>query len=553
MFRLFETRPGHYLLLSLAAALLFLPNLGLPSLWDIDEGHNAEAAREMMASGNWIVPTFNFQLRVDKPALLYWLQIAAYETFGINEFAARLPSALAALLAVLICYELGRCLFGAREGFYAGIILASSVLFCASAHFANPDALLNATTLLTCFCLWQALAEGRPAWFLASGISSGLAVLAKGPVGLVLPGAIAFVFLTWTYGWRRLRSWYLGGGILTFIFTALPWYVWVGVDTRTDFLRGFFFTHNVGRFLQPMESHGGPVFYYLLVLLVGLAPWSIFLGLTSWQTWTTLRRPDSERTYRATQFLVSWIGVYLIFFSLSRTKLPNYVLPIYPPLALLTARFLETWRQRATRANLSSPWLERACVASLASVGVITILGLLWASGILEIPGVRGRRFPGLERWAFLGLWPLLGALIGGWLLRQRRQDAVLKVLSVCAVLYTGTLAAWGGSALEAYKAPRLLTQAFDEDHAYREVRVGCYQYYQPSLVFYAQREVIRLEDEAKLLEFFTYPAQVYVFLPASVWPELEAKIPGTRRVLARQHDMYRGYEVLLVTNQEAR
>src|SRR5262249_39155930 len=143
MFRHFDHRLGHYLLLLGVALLLFFPNLGAPSLWDVDEGNNSEAAREMGESGNWVVPTFNYKLRVDKPALLYWLQIGAYALFGVNEFAARFPSALAALATVLLTYELGRRLFDAATGLLAGVVLASTVLFCAVAHFANPDALLN--------------------------------------------------------------------------------------------------------------------------------------------------------------------------------------------------------------------------------------------------------------------------------------------------------------------------------------------------------------------------------------------------------------------------
>ena len=155
MFQALCGRAGHYLLLATAWACLCLVNLGTPSLWDIDEGNNAEAAREMLDCGNWVVPTFNYQLRVDKPALLYWLQIGAFRLFGINEFAARLPSALAALAAVLMTYELGRQMFGAATGLLAGLVLASTGLFCAAAHFANPDALLNACTLLTLFFFWH--------------------------------------------------------------------------------------------------------------------------------------------------------------------------------------------------------------------------------------------------------------------------------------------------------------------------------------------------------------------------------------------------------------
>src|SRR5262245_60414947 len=128
MFQWLNGRGGHYVLLLLVAAGLFLPNLGVCSLWDIDEGHNAEAAREMLESGNWITPTFNFQLRVDKPALLYWLQAGAYRVFGVNECAARLPSALAAMFAVLLVYELGRRLFDVRTGLLAGLMLASAVM-----------------------------------------------------------------------------------------------------------------------------------------------------------------------------------------------------------------------------------------------------------------------------------------------------------------------------------------------------------------------------------------------------------------------------------------
>src|SRR5207237_1916513 len=145
-------RASHYLLLLFVSGGLFLPNLGGPSLWDIDEGNNAEAAREMLESDNWRLPTFNFQLRVDKPALLYWLQIFAYRTFGVGEFGARLPSALAGIAAVLLTYELGRLMFGAATGLLAAVLLASAVMFCAAAHFANPDAVLTACTVLTFYC-----------------------------------------------------------------------------------------------------------------------------------------------------------------------------------------------------------------------------------------------------------------------------------------------------------------------------------------------------------------------------------------------------------------
>ncbi|HMF12656.1 MAG TPA: glycosyltransferase family 39 protein, partial [Gemmataceae bacterium] len=209
MFQRFNSRLGHYILLLAVGAGLFLPNLGGPSLWDIDEGNNVEAAREMLAKDEWIVPTFNFELRVDKPALLYWLEIAAFRLFGVNEFAGRLPSALAALLGSLATYELGRRMFGATAGLLSGLMLASAVLFCAAAHFANPDALLSACTTLSFVCFWNSFVRGDRSWFLLCAVATGLAMLAKGPVGLVLPSAVALLFLFWAGQLRRLVDWRL--------------------------------------------------------------------------------------------------------------------------------------------------------------------------------------------------------------------------------------------------------------------------------------------------------------------------------------------------------
>ncbi|HMC66034.1 MAG TPA: glycosyltransferase family 39 protein, partial [Gemmataceae bacterium] len=280
MFRQFDNRWGHYLLLLVATTALFLPNLGGPSLWDIDEGNNAEAAREMLASGNWIVPTFNYQLRVDKPALLYWCQIGAYRAFGVGEFAARLPSALAAMIAVLLTYELGRSMFGPASGLLAGIILASAGLFCAVAHFANPDMLLNASTVLSFFVFWRSFVSGSRSWFGWIGVSTGLGFLAKGPVALVLPVAVILLFLLWARQLRRLLdSRLLVGGVL-FAVVALPWYALVGAETRGEFLRGFFLQHNQQRFLAPMEGHYGPIYYHVISLLIGFVPWSAFLAPT---------------------------------------------------------------------------------------------------------------------------------------------------------------------------------------------------------------------------------------------------------------------------------
>ncbi|HZT81490.1 MAG TPA: glycosyltransferase family 39 protein, partial [Gemmataceae bacterium] len=385
MFRRLDNRPGHYLLLVAAAAALFLPNLGGPSLWDIDEGNNAEAAREMLERDDWVVPQFNYQLRVDKPALLYWLQLAAYRAFGVNEFAARLPSALAALASVLFTCELGRRAFGPAAGLLGGLVLASTVSFCAAAHFANPDALLNASTVLTFLFFWRGFAAGGRGWFLLAGAASGLAVLAKGPVGLVLPLAVAGLFLLWSRRLRILWGRNLLWGCLAFVLVTAPWYAWVGAETKGEFLRGFLLTHNRDRFLAPMENHNGPPFYYALALVAGFAPWSVFLGPAAWHAWKGLRgrgadAPPEERR-PAYRFLACWVAVYFVFFSISRTKLPNYILPLFPPVALLTADLLDRWRRGEVRLP---GWVTGLSLTCLALIGVGVGGGLLVAGGAVR-------------------------------------------------------------------------------------------------------------------------------------------------------------------------
>jgi 4-amino-4-deoxy-L-arabinose transferase-like glycosyltransferase len=552
MFRPLQSRAAHYVLLLVVATGLCFVRLGAPSLWDVDEGHNAEAAREMFESGNWIVPTFNFQLRTDKPALLYWLQMAAYRLCGINEFAARLPSALAALMTVLLTYELGRRLFNAATGLIAGSVLASTVLFCAAAHFANPDALLLAFTTLSLLLFWDSYARGKSSWFVPAGISAGLAMLAKGPVGLVLPLTVAGVFLLWSRQLRRFWDRRLPLGILAFLAVMLPWYVWVGAETKLVFLREFFFTHNTGRFRATLEGHGGPVYYYLVCLALGFAPWSVFLGPVVWSALGRRARADGRGEEpslpSAYRFLWCWIAVYVVFFSLSATKLPNYILPIYPPVAILTGRFLDRWRRGA---DLVPSWLWHAALGCLVLVGLGSALGLSLAAGLVEVPWLRGRKLPGLEAWALIGVIPVLGAVGAWWCARRQRRLGLIVSVGLAAVGFVGGLAA-GSRQVDAAKAVRPLAQAIRAHQTEREIRIGCYQYYQPSLVFYCRREVYRFQEEREALEFLHYPIPVYLLVPEAVWPGLAAKAGNHCQVVGRHYDLYRGCTVVVVTNQGA-
>jgi 4-amino-4-deoxy-L-arabinose transferase-like glycosyltransferase len=549
MFRRFDYRAGHYGLFAIVWAVLCLPNLGGPSLWDIDEGNNAECAQEMYESGNFVVPTFNYKLRVDKPVLLYWLQASAYHVYGVNEFAARLPSALASLLSLLVVYELGRRLFDRSAALLAGLILAGSVAFCAAAHFANPDALLNLCVLLTLWCFWNHYTR-RGWWLLGAGAACGLGMLAKGPVAVILPMMTTTLFFLIRRELRRLWDPHLLGAALVFLIIAAPWYIWVGVETKGEWLAGFFWKHNVERAVGVLENHGGPFFYYVLVLLAGLGPWSVFLYPAIRYPLSAIRQSMNAESGQGiakggTQFLLCWVALWLLFFTVVRTKLPNYILPVYPAAALLTASFLDDWRRG--RLVLAS-WMMPTSLACLALAGIGIGVGLLIAGDALPL-ALHDRCLPGLEKGAWLGGLFLLGAIAATWCVRRGRRDGLIGCVAVSGIVFTGAIAFWGVNLVDRFKAPRPLVQALPEDQLRREVRVGAIGYFQPSLVFYCQREVLCPENMVCAIEFLHTPLPVYVFASAETWEQLRLFAPPSYHLLARHRDLYNGREVLLLTN----
>ena len=275
-------RIGHYALLIVVTGLLTFPNLGAPSLWDMDEGVNAECTREMMESGTWIIPTFNWELRTAKPILTYWLARPGFELLGVNEFTSRLPSAILGILSVLLTYELGRSMFSPITGLLAGVVLASAVQFCLLSHAATPDAPLIFCTILTFYVFWVGHLNGGRSWFALGAVATGLAVLAKGPVGLGLPGLVVVLYFLWNREWRRWFDLRVFLALFIFLLVAAPWYILVTSETRGDYARGFFGTHNVNRFTNAMEGHSGPPIYYIGAILVLFVPWSCYIGATLW-------------------------------------------------------------------------------------------------------------------------------------------------------------------------------------------------------------------------------------------------------------------------------
>ena len=295
-----------------------------------------------------------------------------------------------------------------------------------------------------------------------------------------------------------------------------------------------------------MESHGGPPVYHPLVLFVGFAPWSAFLIPTVWfAVRSGVRTPAPERApYR---FLLCWAGGYLLFFSVAATKLPNYVLLAYPPLAILTADLLDRWRRGTVRLP---GWVWAYSLGSLAFVGVVVGGGLAVAGGLAGPAVMRGHPLDGLTRWAWLGLVPVAGAVAGWICLRRQARTGLVAGVAATSVVLVGTLAAVGGTAVDREKAPRPLVSAAARTAIGTELRVGGYKYFQPSLVYYSRHHVFRFTIEAEALDFLSKPGEAYLCLTVADWEKRGPSCPAGCQEIGRHWDLYRSCEVVVVRNQ---
>ncbi|HEC19800.1 MAG TPA: glycosyltransferase family 39 protein [Gammaproteobacteria bacterium] len=308
-------------MLLIAVAVSFFLNIYAVPLFDLDEGAFSEATREMFERGDFISTFLDGQPRYDKPILIYWLQAASMFVFGVNEFAFRLPSAMAATLWVLVVVGFVRRVRGdERTALMAGIITATALEVSVMAKAATADALLNLFIASSLFCIYLYWKERERRWLLFAFALIGLGFLTKGPVSVLVPLAVSFLFFAAN---KELKDWlrmvFNPLGIIIFLAIAMPWYVAQYLKEGDAFIQGFFFKHNIDRFSSPMEKHSGGLLYYIPVVLLAVLPYTTVLIRSLFRV-KQLWQDDLSR------YSLLWFVFVLGFFSLSGTKLPHYVL-----------------------------------------------------------------------------------------------------------------------------------------------------------------------------------------------------------------------------------
>jgi 4-amino-4-deoxy-L-arabinose transferase-like glycosyltransferase len=397
--------PWPALLVALTAA--FFLGLGEVPLFDVDEGAFAEASREMLAGGDWVSPQLNGEPRYDKPVLAYWLQAGAMSWFGPTAFAARLPSALAACLWMLLLFRFVRSLPQAIDPALASLLLATGIQVQLIARAATADALLNLFLAGSLFAVFRYWREPRTRHLLWAYACAGLGFLAKGPVALLIPAAVSLAFFAST---ASLGRWWRAAldprGWLLFALLVLPWYGAQLAREGFAFVEGFFLHHNLERFRTPLHGRSGSLVYYLPVLLLGISPFTT-LGIT------VLARARSLWREPLTRFGLIWFGFVLVFFSLSGTKLSHYLVYGYTGLALCMAACVPQLRGRALHllplagffAVLAAlPWLFARAAGCLAAGRLQSEM----AAADAFIPGFSALAIAGLALALALAFWPRL-------------------------------------------------------------------------------------------------------------------------------------------------
>lgn len=405
--------------LVIAIAVIWFANLEYRTLIKPDEGRYAEIPREMVASGDWVTPRLNELKYFEKPPLQYWATATAYTVFGEHQWTSRLWTGLTGFAGILLVWFAGLRLFGREAAGYAALLLSSSLLYVLMGHINTLD--MGVTFFITLGIVGLLLGQSeagdekkRRNWMMLAWSGMALAVLSKGLMGIILPGAALFIYCLVQRDFSVLKRMHWLPGLAVFAVITVPWFVLV-MKANPEFFERFFIYEHYTRFTTKDLGRYQPWYFFIPILLAGALPWTVLMFDSMWRTVRNSRLP--ERMFNSRRFLLVWAVFVYVFFSISGSKLPSYLLPMFPVLALLMGKRIAEMRERVlfwqvvpalavplallwlalnvgkladtpNQAELYphyAPWLETAALVSLA--GLMAGLLLLWrGKKIIAVP-----------------------------------------------------------------------------------------------------------------------------------------------------------------------
>ena len=349
-----------------ASCIFFFYHLGTYSLKEPDEGRYAEIPREMVETGDYVVPHLDYVRYFEKPPLLYWVTALSFKAFGANEWSFRMPNALMAFLCVVIMYLFAARWFGNRTALLASLMLVSSFGFFAMAHIVTTDMLFSVILFIALLCFYEFYRGERVLFLYFFYAALAFAVLTKGPVALILLGATVGFFLLTERKFSFLKKMASLKAILLFLAIAAPWFIVISLREK-EFFQFFFIDQHILRFLTTKHRRSGPLYYFIPVLFGGLLPWSIFIPRAIISLW---------RVKEVRLFFI-WSAVVFAFFSLSGSKLPPYILPAFPALSIILAYLFQAeWQEKVPR--------NREILVYGALFFLVVLAGLAYWTGALD-------------------------------------------------------------------------------------------------------------------------------------------------------------------------
>ncbi len=521
------------LLLLTLFSVLWLGTIGYRKLIMPDEGRYAEIPREMVASGDWLTPRLDGLKYFEKPALQYWATAAAFTLFGEHQWTARLWSALTGLLGVLATWFTARRLWGGGAALGGAGVLAGSLLYGLIGHVNTLD--MGVSFFLSAAVFAFVLAQHDDAsprenrnYMLAAWLAAALAMLSKGLIGLVLPGTALVVYSLWQRDFSSWRRLHLVPGLALFTAVAAPWFVAVSI-ANPGFAQFFFIHEHFQRFLTKEAGRYQPIWYFLPILIVGMAPWLIALFSAPW---SAARREPLQR-FQPLRFLLVWIVVVFCFFSVSDSKLASYILPLFPALAALIGWHLEQLAGRDPRALRRHAWppilLALACLA-------LSPLAVRLAS-----PEVPAPLYAAYVPWLLAASASLLAGALAGFVFAGRaRPRAALLCLAAGGLLFSQLILLGHNSLAPANSAyaivqkirgqvppdvPFYSVETYDQTLPYYLARTVTLVGYQGELAFgIAQEPQKFIPDLARFAALWRAQSAAWALMPPALYQRLLAQ-----------------------------
>ncbi|WP_413161581.1 ArnT family glycosyltransferase [Capilliphycus salinus ALCB114379] len=536
--------------LGLIGWLAFFWNLGKTGLVDETEPLFAEAARQMLVTGDWITPYFNEVPRFDKPPLIYWLMAIAYRVVGVNEWGVRLPSAIAAFFLTVFCFYILHFYvkniktnpqnypqnYPQKIEFHplpwiGAALIAFNPETIAWARIGVSDLLLNACMGSALFAFFRGYAEPKinksnysisnysiSPWYFAFYIFLALAVLTKGPIGCVLPLLIIGAFTVYLGNIQKvLREIKPVLGSLVFGVLVLPWYILVTAKHGMTYLNTFFGYHNFQRFTQVVNHHSAPWYFYFIVVLVGFAPWSVYLPFAIYKTnfWRRTYWQNRPRIEHLPLFSLFWFGCVFLFFTISVTKLPSYILPLMPAAALLVSWLWGEILKHNQTSNVDNKITKLPRLFNLAfslnfafvtAISLLIFFSYLWIGKDPDMPKFREELHASgfLELSALIWIIAAIFILFFWW---KRKPDKILMVNLIGFIAFLIFAVTPANEIFDFHRQQPLrhLAETVKKERIFQEelVMIG---FQKPSLVFYTQNPVEYLQYPRDAVNYFRSP-----------------------------------------------